>query len=193
MPWVARRCPCRSLPHRGMTEHRRVVRSADHPMPAESSVRSVCSPPMNTKALAAGPLTGCASYGKPSSTWSAACRAIAGCRTRARAARCAGQERLSDRLAIRRVEEFSRTCGTGRLAGGALFWSDFLYDDHGATGVLVDVPIAGLAPPRGTYVYPAGPTSTTEAAMWPHGRLRENVMPRNGTTSGGEPAVWCLV
>jgi hypothetical protein len=28
-----------------------------------------------------------------------------------------------------------RTCGTGRFAGGALFWPDFLYDDHGATGV----------------------------------------------------------
>ena len=31
-------------------------------------------------------------------------------------------------------EEFPRTCGTGRLADGALFWTDFLYDDHGATG-----------------------------------------------------------
>ena len=34
-------------------------------------------------------------------------------------------------------EEFPRTCGTSRFAGGALFWTDFLYDDHGATGVLV--------------------------------------------------------
>ena len=32
-------------------------------------------------------------------------------------------------------EEFPRTCGTSRFAGGALFWTDFLYDDHGATGV----------------------------------------------------------
>ena len=30
-------------------------------------------------------------------------------------------------------EEFPRTCGTSRFAGGALFWTDFLYDDHGAT------------------------------------------------------------
>src|SRR6185369_15602517 len=50
-------------------------------------------------------------------------------------------------------EEFPHTCGTSRFAGGALFWSDFLYDDHGATGVLVSVGSGG-APPRGTYVYP---------------------------------------
>ncbi|OBH42457.1 prolyl oligopeptidase family serine peptidase [Mycobacterium mantenii] len=52
-------------------------------------------------------------------------------------------------------EEFPRTCGAGRLAGGALFWTDFLYDDHGATGI----PVGDLriqAPPRGTYVYPDG-------------------------------------
>jgi hypothetical protein len=30
-------------------------------------------------------------------------------------------------------EDFPRTCGTGRFAGGALFWTDFLYDDHGAS------------------------------------------------------------
>jgi pimeloyl-ACP methyl ester carboxylesterase len=52
-------------------------------------------------------------------------------------------------------EQFPRTCGAGRVADGALFWTDFLYDDHGATGV----PIGDLkiqAPPRGTYVYPDG-------------------------------------
>src|ERR1700757_1428786 len=37
-------------------------------------------------------------------------------------------------------EELPRTCGTTRLAGRALFWADFLYDDHGATGVVVDIP-----------------------------------------------------
>src|ERR1700682_6561632 len=36
-------------------------------------------------------------------------------------------------------EEFPRTCGTRRVAGGALFWTDFLYDDPGAAGVLVDI------------------------------------------------------
>src|SRR6476469_9074457 len=41
-------------------------------------------------------------------------------------------------------EEFPRTCGTSRFAGGALFWSDFLYDDHGPPGVLVDITTGGL-------------------------------------------------
>ena len=63
-------------------------------------------------------------------------------------------------------EEFPRTCGTGRFAGGALFWTDFLYDDHGATGVLVDIPTGGLVPPRGTYVYPAGPAARNGADIF---------------------------
>lgn len=62
-------------------------------------------------------------------------------------------------------EEFPRTCGVGRLAGGALFWTDFLYDDHGATGI----PIGDLkiqAPPRGTYVYPDGPAAGNGADIF---------------------------
>ncbi|MGC2654952.1 MAG: prolyl oligopeptidase family serine peptidase [Mycobacterium sp.] len=62
-------------------------------------------------------------------------------------------------------EEFPRTCGTGRLAGGALFWTDFLYDDHGATGLPVgDLKIQ--APPRGTYVYPDGPAARNGADIF---------------------------
>ena len=63
-------------------------------------------------------------------------------------------------------EEFPRTCGTGRFAGGALFWTDFLYDDHGATGVPVDIPTGGLVPPRGTYVYPRGPAACNGADIF---------------------------
>lgn len=62
-------------------------------------------------------------------------------------------------------EQFPRTCGAGRVAGGALFWTDFLYDDHGATGV----PIGDLkiqAPPRGTYVYPPGPAAGNGADIF---------------------------
>ncbi|OBF97512.1 peptidase [Mycobacterium sp. 852014-52450_SCH5900713] len=62
-------------------------------------------------------------------------------------------------------EEFPRTCGTGRMAGGALFWTDFLYDDHGATGL----PIGDLkvqAPPRGTYIYPDGPAARNGADIF---------------------------
>ncbi|MCV7195715.1 alpha/beta hydrolase-fold protein [Mycobacterium angelicum] len=62
-------------------------------------------------------------------------------------------------------EDFPRTCGTGRVAGGALFWTDFLYDDHGATGLPVgDLKIQ--APPRGTYVYPAGPAANNGADIF---------------------------
>ncbi len=50
-------------------------------------------------------------------------------------------------------EAFPRTSGTGRLAGGALLWTDFVYDDHGATGVRVRQGVADLAPSSGTYVY----------------------------------------
>jgi hypothetical protein len=63
-------------------------------------------------------------------------------------------------------EEFPRTCGTSRFAGGAVFWSDFLYDDHGATGVLVDTPTGGLVPPRGTYIYPPGPAARNGADIF---------------------------
>ncbi len=62
-------------------------------------------------------------------------------------------------------EEFPRTCGAGRVAGGALFWTDFLYDDHGATGL----PIGDLkvqAPPRGTYIYPDGPAARNGADIF---------------------------
>ena len=31
-------------------------------------------------------------------------------------------------------DRFPRTSGTSRLAGGAVEWTDFLYDDHGAIG-----------------------------------------------------------
>ncbi|HSP39701.1 MAG TPA: alpha/beta hydrolase-fold protein [Frankiaceae bacterium] len=63
-------------------------------------------------------------------------------------------------------EDFPRTCGTGRLAGGAAFWTDFIYDDHGATGVPWDLPHVGLSPPRGTYTYPDGPAANNGADIF---------------------------
>src|SRR5437899_1503285 len=50
-------------------------------------------------------------------------------------------------------DAFARTSGAVRLAGGALEWSDFLYDDHGAAGEPVDFPVAGFAESAGTYTY----------------------------------------
>src|SRR4051812_16647215 len=50
-------------------------------------------------------------------------------------------------------ERFPRTSGTGRLGQGASFWTDFVYDDHGAQGPGQQTSPASLAPARGTYSY----------------------------------------
>src|SRR5437764_2725866 len=50
-------------------------------------------------------------------------------------------------------EAFPRTSGTGRMAGGAFEWSDFIYDDHGAQGIQVQSPVASSSPWKGTYTY----------------------------------------
>lgn len=51
-------------------------------------------------------------------------------------------------------ESFPRTSGTHRLDGGALFWSDFIYDDYGAKGLPVQKNPAVLRAPTGTFGYP---------------------------------------
>ncbi len=56
---------------------------------------------------------------------------------------------------------FPRTSGTGRLAGGAALWTDFVYDDHGPSSLL-GLPTgsssntSNLAATQGVYSYPAG-------------------------------------
>lgn len=67
------------------------------------------------------------------------------------------------------AEAWSRTSGTGRLGGGASYWSDFLYDDHGAfTDPLTaqNLAVASLAPPDGGYSYPDGPASKNGADVF---------------------------
>lgn len=54
-------------------------------------------------------------------------------------------------------EAFPKTSGFARLAGGAVYWSGFLYDDHGALGAFVGQPPVITSPPIGTYIYPPGP------------------------------------
>src|ERR1700736_2812257 len=59
---------------------------------------------------------------------------------------------------------FPQTSGTGRLAGGASLWSDFVYDAYGAADPL-GLPdssydrSSNLAARKGDYVYPAGPAN----------------------------------
>jgi dienelactone hydrolase len=56
-------------------------------------------------------------------------------------------------------DAFTRTSGTSRAARGGIWWTDFLYDDHGALGTVMSQPVAGALPARGTYTYPDGPAS----------------------------------
>ncbi|HWA65422.1 MAG TPA: prolyl oligopeptidase family serine peptidase [Mycobacteriales bacterium] len=52
---------------------------------------------------------------------------------------------------------FSRTSGTGRLADGGLYWTDWLYDDHGTTTASPgDLSVTAGSPSFGLYTYPPG-------------------------------------
>jgi len=52
---------------------------------------------------------------------------------------------------------FPRTSGTGRVAHGAFYWTDFLYDDHGTvTASTGGISVTAGTPSFGTYTYPAG-------------------------------------
>ncbi|HET8976885.1 MAG TPA: prolyl oligopeptidase family serine peptidase [Solirubrobacteraceae bacterium] len=66
---------------------------------------------------------------------------------------------------------FPQTSGTGRLAGGASLWTDFLYDDYGASGpggynTSTYSQSSGLAPRQGDYVFPAGPADNNGADIF---------------------------
>jgi dienelactone hydrolase len=66
---------------------------------------------------------------------------------------------------------FPQTSGTGHLAGGASLWSDFIYDDYGASGVQ-GLPTSsydqssGLAARQGDYVFPAGAAGNNGADIF---------------------------
>src|SRR5579885_1206975 len=66
---------------------------------------------------------------------------------------------------------FPQTSGTGRLAVGASLWTDFVYDDYGAT-VPPGGPTStydsssGLAPRHGDYVFPPGPADNNGADIF---------------------------
>lgn len=68
---------------------------------------------------------------------------------------------------------FSRTSGTGRLAKGGLFWTDYLYDDHGTTTTSTGGPaVTAGSPSFGTYTYPSGPAAQNGADIFRAAVLR---------------------
>jgi poly(3-hydroxybutyrate) depolymerase len=68
---------------------------------------------------------------------------------------------------------FSRTSGTGRLADGGLYWTDFLYDDHGTTTASTGgVSVTAGSPSFGTYTYPAGSADQNGADIFRAAVLR---------------------
>jgi hypothetical protein len=66
--------------------------------------------------------------------------------------------------------DFSHTEGTGRLAGGATLWTDFVYDDHGPFGSPIGINQSGnasdLAPVHGGFAYPSGPADQNGADIF---------------------------
>jgi hypothetical protein len=66
---------------------------------------------------------------------------------------------------------FPETSGTGHLDGGASLWTDFIYDDYGASGVQ-GLPTSGydqssgLAARQGDYVFPAGAADNNGADIF---------------------------
>jgi dienelactone hydrolase len=66
---------------------------------------------------------------------------------------------------------FPQTSGTGRLDGGASLWSDFVYDDYGASSAQglpasTDTGSSTLAARQGTYVFPAGAADNNGADIF---------------------------
>lgn len=66
---------------------------------------------------------------------------------------------------------FPQTSGEGRLDGGASLWSDFIYDDYGASsleGVTASTfaQSSGLAPRQGDYVFPSGAAANNGADIF---------------------------
>jgi len=66
---------------------------------------------------------------------------------------------------------FPQTSGTGRLTGGASLWSDFVYDDYGASSpqgfnTSTFSQSSGLAGRQGDYVFPAGAADNNGADIF---------------------------
>ncbi len=66
--------------------------------------------------------------------------------------------------------DFSRTEGSGHLAGGATLWTDMVYDDHGPLGSPIGIAksssASDLAPVHGGFAYPSGPADQNGADIF---------------------------
>jgi hypothetical protein len=70
---------------------------------------------------------------------------------------------------------FPQTSGTGRLAGGGMFWTDYLYDDHGTTTDSTGgISVTAGSPSFGTYTYPDGKASQNGADIFRAAVLRRH-------------------
>jgi poly(3-hydroxybutyrate) depolymerase len=96
------------------------------------------------------------------------------------------------------ADAFPHTEGTSRLDGGALYYTGFLYGDHGAKGIPVGLDRSGpfgsassLSPPVGTYVYPSGPADGNGANIFEAavGLARGRTWWRADWTTLADPAV----
>ncbi|MBV9484841.1 MAG: prolyl oligopeptidase family serine peptidase, partial [Frankiaceae bacterium] len=68
---------------------------------------------------------------------------------------------------------FSQTSGTGRYARGGYFWSDYIYDDHGATTTSTGgISVTAGSPSFGLYTYPDGAASQNGADIFRAAVLR---------------------
>ncbi len=115
--------------------------------------------PLTALALAAGLLATGAATAAPSAPAPASLETVRGLPEGVPAAARVPEPKLPVAKGWPFAEAFPRTSGTGRLGGGASYWSDFLYDDHGAftdAATAQGLAIAALAPPDGGYSYPAG-------------------------------------
>ncbi len=121
-------------------------------------------------ALAAGLLTAGAVSAAPSTPGSAAptTAAVTGMPTGVPLAGLKVEPQLPVAKGWPFAEAFPRTSGTGRLAGGASYWSDFLYDDRGAANLAGSgqQSVARLANYDGTATYPDGPAMMNGADVF---------------------------
>ena len=86
-------------------------------------------------------------------------------------------------------DAFSRTSGTGRMIGGAFEWTDWVYDDYGASSPqglplnTITSSADALSPAQGEYVYPTGAADGDGADIF-RAAVGLSRRPRSGGSTG---------